>query len=83
MPNTYRIFGRFKPALGLPEEAGLVLPLSCRGQWRSCPPDPGNLFQTLLSFSGMVDASIEFQFGLFADNKCRVRDGMDNKALGL
>jgi hypothetical protein len=42
-----------------------------------------NLFQTLMSFEGAVEARIEFQFGLFADNKCRLRDGLDNKALGL
>ena len=42
-----------------------------------------NLFQTLMSFDGAVDARIEFHFGLFADNKCRLRDGLDNKALGL
>jgi hypothetical protein len=42
-----------------------------------------NLIQTLMSFRGTVDADIEFRFGLFADNKCRLRDGADNKALGL
>jgi hypothetical protein len=42
-----------------------------------------NLFQTLLSFDGAIDARIEFHFGLFSDNKCRLRDGLDNKALGL
>jgi hypothetical protein len=42
-----------------------------------------NLFQTLMSFDGAVDVRIEFQFGLFSDNKCRLRDGSDNKALGL
>jgi hypothetical protein len=42
-----------------------------------------NLFQTLLSFDGTVDARIEFHFGLFADNQCRIRDGLDNKSLGL
>jgi hypothetical protein len=42
-----------------------------------------NLFQTLMSFDRMVDARIEFRFGLFADNSCRLRDGLDNKALGL
>ncbi len=42
-----------------------------------------NLLQTLMSFDGAVDARIEFHFGLFADNKCRLRDGLDNKALGL
>lgn len=42
-----------------------------------------NLFQTLLSFDRAVDARIEFRFGLFADNSCRLRDGLDNKALGL
>src|SRR5262249_39922408 len=43
-----------------------------------------NLFQTLLSFDGgALDAQIEFRFGLFADNRCRLRDGLDNKALGL
>jgi hypothetical protein len=42
-----------------------------------------NLFQTLLSFDRAVDARIEFRFGLFADNACRLRDGLDNKALGL
>jgi hypothetical protein len=42
-----------------------------------------NLFQTLISFSGSVDAQIELRFGLFADNACRLRDGADNKALGL
>jgi hypothetical protein len=36
-----------------------------------------------MSFRGTVDADIEFRFGLFADNKCRLRDGADNKALGL
>ena len=34
-----------------------------------------NLFQTLMSFDRAVDARIEFQFGLFADNACRRRDG--------
>jgi hypothetical protein len=42
-----------------------------------------NLFQTLLLFEHIVDARIEFRFGLFADNSCRLRDGLDNKALGL
>lgn len=43
-----------------------------------------NLFQTLLSFDGgALDVRIEFRFGLFADNSCRLRDGRDNKALGL
>jgi hypothetical protein len=42
-----------------------------------------NLFQTLVSFDGELDARLEFRFGLFADNKCRIRDGQDNKALGL
>jgi len=42
-----------------------------------------NLFQTLLSFDGAIDARLEFRFGLFADNACRLRDGLDNKALGL
>jgi IS5 family transposase len=42
-----------------------------------------NLFETLMSFDRAVDARIEFRFGLFADNACRLRDGLDNKALGL
>jgi hypothetical protein len=42
-----------------------------------------NLFQTLMSFDRTIDARIEFRFGLFADNACRLRDGLDNKALGL
>ena len=42
-----------------------------------------NLFQTLVSFDGELDARLEFRFGLFADNKCRIRDGQDNKTLGL
>jgi hypothetical protein len=42
-----------------------------------------NLFQTLMSFDRTVDARIEFRFGLFTDNSCRLRDGLDNKALGL
>jgi hypothetical protein len=42
-----------------------------------------NLFQTLMSFSGSVDAQIEFRFGLLVRNACRLRDGADNKALGL
>ena len=42
-----------------------------------------NLMQTLVSFTGTLDARLEFHFGLFADNKCRLRDGQDNKALGL
>jgi hypothetical protein len=42
-----------------------------------------NLIQTLMSFSGAVDARIEFHFGLFADNSCRQRDARDNQALGL
>jgi hypothetical protein len=42
-----------------------------------------DLFLTLLSFSGKLDAVLEFRFGLFADNACRLRDGADNKALGL
>jgi hypothetical protein len=42
-----------------------------------------NLFQALMSFDRTVDARIEFRFGLFADNSCRLRDGLDNKALGL
>ena len=42
-----------------------------------------NLFQTLLSFDGPIDARIKFHFGLFADNACRLRDGFDNRALGL
>jgi hypothetical protein len=42
-----------------------------------------NLFQTIMSFEGGIDARIEFRFGLFADNACGLRDGLDNKALGL
>jgi hypothetical protein len=42
-----------------------------------------NLFQTLMSFEGDVDARIEFRFGLFTDNSCRLRDGLDNRELGL
>jgi hypothetical protein len=42
-----------------------------------------NLFQTLMSFDRAVDARIEFRFGLFIDNTCRLRDGHDNRALGL
>jgi hypothetical protein len=42
-----------------------------------------NLMQTLLSFDGAIDARIEFRFGLLADNSCRLREGRDNKALGL
>jgi hypothetical protein len=42
-----------------------------------------NLVQTLLSFDGTLDARLEFHFGLFADNKCRIHDGQDNKALGM
>jgi hypothetical protein len=42
-----------------------------------------NLMQTLMSFDRTVDARIEFHFGLFADNSCRLQDGLDNKALGL
>jgi hypothetical protein len=42
-----------------------------------------NLMQTLVSFEGALDARLEFHFGLFADNKCRLRDGQDNKALGF
>jgi hypothetical protein len=42
-----------------------------------------NLIQTLVSFEGALDARLEFRFGLFADNTCRLRDGQDNKALGL
>jgi len=42
-----------------------------------------NLLQTLVSFDGALDARLEFHFGLFADNTCRLRDGLDNKALGL
>jgi hypothetical protein len=42
-----------------------------------------NLVQTLMSFDRTIDARIEFRFGLFADNSCRLRDGLDNKALGL
>ena len=42
-----------------------------------------NLMQTLMSFSGAIDARIELHFGLFADNSCRLRDARDNQALGL
>ena len=42
-----------------------------------------NLLQTLVSFDGALDARLEFHFGLFADNTCRRRDGLDNKSLGL
>jgi hypothetical protein len=42
-----------------------------------------NLLQTLVSFEGALDARLEFHFGLFADNKCRLRDGQDNKTLGF
>ena len=42
-----------------------------------------NLLQTLVSFEGVLDARLEFRFGLFADNKCRLRDGQDNKTLGF
>jgi hypothetical protein len=42
-----------------------------------------DLFLTLLSFSGKLDAVLEIRFGLFVDNACRLRDGADNKALGL
>jgi hypothetical protein len=36
-----------------------------------------------MSFDRAVDARIEFRFGLFADNSCRLRDGLDDKALGF
>jgi hypothetical protein len=36
-----------------------------------------------MSFEGDVDARIEFRFGLFTDNSCRLRDGLDNRELGL
>jgi hypothetical protein len=39
--------------------------------------------QTLMSFSGAIDARIELHFGLFADNSCRLRDARDNQGLGL
>jgi hypothetical protein len=42
-----------------------------------------NLMQTLMSFSGAIDARIELHFGLFADNSCRLRDARDNQGLGL
>jgi len=42
-----------------------------------------NLFQTLVSLERTVDARIEFRFSLFADNSCRLLDGLDNKALGV
>jgi hypothetical protein len=42
-----------------------------------------NLMQTLMSFAGAIDVRIEFHFGLFADNSCRLRDARDNQALGL
>jgi len=42
-----------------------------------------NLTQTLMSFSGAIDARIELHFGLFADNSCRLRDARDNQTLGL
>jgi hypothetical protein len=42
-----------------------------------------NLFQTLMSFVGSIDARVEFRFGLFADNKCRLMDGADNRKLRL
>jgi hypothetical protein len=42
-----------------------------------------NLMQTLISFDRTLDARLEFRFGLFADNTCRLRDGLDNKALAL
>jgi hypothetical protein len=42
-----------------------------------------NFMQTLLSFDGKIDARIEFRFGLFSDNSCRLRDGLDDRALGL
>ena len=34
-----------------------------------------NLMQTLISFDRTLDARLEFRFGLFADNTCRLRDG--------
>ncbi len=45
--------------------------------------DRVNLLQTLMTFAGAVDAKIEFHFGLFANNRCRLQDGTDTKALGL
>jgi hypothetical protein len=42
-----------------------------------------NLVQTLISFDRTLDARLEFRFGLFADNTCRLRDGLDNKVLAL
>ena len=30
---------------------------------------------------GALDARLESRFGLFADNRCRLRDGQDNKHL--
>src|SRR5262245_8687447 len=42
-----------------------------------------NLFQTLISFVDSIDAKVEFRFGLFANNKCRLMDGTDNRKLGL
>ena len=64
--------------------AGAVLPLP--SSWSTAAParlTRANLLQTLVSFDGTLDARLEFHFGLFADNKCRLRDGLDNKALGL
>jgi hypothetical protein len=42
-----------------------------------------NLVQTLPSFDDRIDARIEFRFGLFSDNSCGLRDGLDNRALEL
>jgi hypothetical protein len=42
-----------------------------------------NLVQSLVSFSGHLDVSIQFRFGLFEHNACRVQDGRDMRAFGV
>ena len=42
-----------------------------------------NALQTLVTFSGHVDATFRFAFGLFEDVRCRLRDVAELKSLGV
>ena len=72
--------------------AAVVLPVQYSTCWRVLPSSgaaPGatlhraNGFQALLQFSGQVDATFVFDFGLFRNVDCRSRDVAELKSVGL
>lgn len=83
--------GGFRVTAEAAATALLVLPVQYSTCWRAvASPDPPkvalqrvNGFQTLVKFSGHLDARFDFAFGLFGDAQCRSRDAAELKALGV